>query len=62
MVVVATSNRHKLDEIKDEKEAEKQYRNKVERHVPVPCSTPAIADGRLYVRLKKGLACYVLTK
>ncbi len=64
--VIATEathrNRLKIDEITDENEAEKHYRNKVDRHGPVPCSTPAIADGRLYVRLKKGLACYVLTQ
>jgi outer membrane protein assembly factor BamB len=63
--VIATEATHrarlKLDEVKDEKEAEKIYRNKVERHGPVACSTPAIADGRLYVRIKNGLACYVLT-
>lgn len=29
---------------------------------PHTCTSPAIADGRLYVRLKQGLACYDLRK
>ncbi|NNJ27260.1 PQQ-binding-like beta-propeller repeat protein [Alienimonas chondri] len=28
----------------------------------LPCASPAIADGRIYVRLEKHLACYDLTK
>ena len=29
---------------------------------PLACSSPAIADGRLYIRLQDGIACYQLTK
>jgi len=31
------------------------------RHNVCCCSTPALADGRLYLRLKDGIACYDLT-
>jgi len=40
--------------------AEKLYQNKIGRHGPVPCVTPAIADGFFFVRLKNSLVCYDL--
>ena len=41
-------------------EAEKLYQSKIGRQGPLTCATPAIADGRMYVRLKNALACYDL--
>lgn len=29
---------------------------------PLTCSSPALANGRLYIRLQDGIACYALTK
>ncbi len=40
--------------------AEKLFEQKIGRHGPLPCATPAIADGKLFVRLKKGIVCYDL--
>jgi hypothetical protein len=31
-----------------------------ERHIVSCCSSPTIAEGRLYLRLKDGVACYDL--
>ncbi|MEX2213696.1 MAG: PQQ-binding-like beta-propeller repeat protein [Phycisphaeraceae bacterium] len=67
--VIATADVHRkrlnLDELKaqpdGEKKAEQLYRSKVERQGPLKCSSPAIVDGRLIVRLKDGLVCYELT-
>jgi outer membrane protein assembly factor BamB len=49
----------KLDELPQGK-AEKEYQSKVGRHGPVACASPAIADGRMFLRLKNGIACYDL--
>ena len=54
-----------LDELEKspdgQQKALKLYQQKVGNHGPLDCSTPAIADGRLYVRLESGLACYDLS-
>lgn len=55
----AHRERLKLDDLPQNK-AEKQYQSKVGRHGPVACTSPAIADGFMYVRLKNGVACYDL--
>ena len=53
-----------LDKIEQEPngqaKAEKLYQSKIGRHGPVPCVTPAFADGFLYVRLKNSVVCYDL--
>lgn len=43
-----------------QKEAEQIWRKKIGNGGPLPCATPAIADGRIYFRLKDGLVCYDL--
>ncbi len=40
--------------------SEKLYQQKVGRHGPLACATPAIANGRIYIRLKNAIACYDL--
>ena len=42
-----------------QKEAEKVWRKEF-RNGPLPCASPAISAGCLFVRLKNGLACYDL--
>lgn len=42
-----------------ESEADKRWREAMDAG-PVSCTSPAFADGRLYVRLRHGLACYDL--
>jgi outer membrane protein assembly factor BamB len=41
-------------------EAERQMQRHVGRHGTLKCSSPAISDGRLYVRMKNALVCYDL--
>ena len=68
--VVATEAAHRkrlnLDELKAKPDGEKRsdniYRDKVASQGPVQCTSPAIADGRLFVRLKNGIACYELVE
>lgn len=43
-----------------QREAEQIWRDKFDRAGPLPCSTPAASSGKLYVRLKNGIACYNL--
>ena len=43
-----------------QRQAERIWREQIGSGGPLPCSTPAIADGKLYIRLKNGLACYDL--
>lgn len=43
-----------------QKEAERVWRNRIGSGGSLPCATPAIADGHVYVRLKNGIACYDL--
>ena len=40
--------------------SEKLYQSKIGKQGPLTCATPAIADGKMYVRLKNALACYDL--
>lgn len=55
---------HGIDELEkqDQGAAEKLYQAKIGRQGPVVCATPALADGRLYVRMKNAIACYDLRK
>lgn len=43
-------------------EAERRMQRHVGRHGTLKCSTPAISDGRLYVRMQDALACYDLRR
>ncbi len=43
-----------------QKDAERLWRKKFGTSGPLPCASPAIADGRIYLRLRKGIACYDL--
>lgn len=45
-----------------QKEAEQLWRKTFNNAGPLPCASPAIVDGRLYVRLKNGVACYDLRR
>lgn len=47
--------------LEGETEADKKWRQAMEVG-PVACTSPAISDGRLFVRLRSGLACYQLSK
>ncbi len=40
--------------------SEQMYQQKIGRHGPLACATPAIADGKIYIRLRNGIACYDL--
>lgn len=55
-----------LDEVEKEKDgfrkAEKIYNSKIGRQGPLTCASPAIADGRIFLRLKNAVACYDLKK
>jgi len=55
--------RHGIDELEkqDQAAAEKLYQSTIGRHGPVECATPALADGRIYLRMKNAIACYDLT-
>lgn len=59
------AHRRALDLEKVEREegqtrAAQVWQREVESQGPLECATPAIADGRLVVRLRNGLACYDL--
>lgn len=43
-----------------QQKAQEVWRREVQNKGPIDCTTPAFADGRLYIRLKSGLACYDL--
>lgn len=43
-------------------EAERRWQQEVVQPGPLACSTPAVADGRLVVRLRNHIACYDLRK
>jgi outer membrane protein assembly factor BamB len=53
-----------LDEVvkqpNGQEEAEKVLVRHLGRRAPLPCASPAIADGRIYLRMKHALACYDL--
>lgn len=53
---------HGIDQLEkqDQAAAEKRYQTTIGRQGPLECATPAIADGRLYLRLKNAVACYDL--
>jgi outer membrane protein assembly factor BamB len=55
-----------MDELEKTPEGRKQalgiWTKMFRNNGPLPCSSPAIADGRLYVRLQDGIACYDLTR
>lgn len=44
-----------------QKQAEKIWHKKFNDHGPLPCATPAIVDGKLFVRTKGGVVCYDLS-
>ncbi len=44
-----------------QKESQQLWRKKFNGSEPLACASPAIADGRLFVRTKKGLACFDLS-
>ena len=44
-----------------QKESQKIWRKKFNNTGPLACASPAIVDGKLYLRTKKGLACFDLT-
>jgi outer membrane protein assembly factor BamB len=50
------------DSSEGQKEGEKLWKQQIEDAGPVSCTSPALSDGRLYVRLRQGLACYELQK
>jgi hypothetical protein len=54
----------KMDELErtaeGQKEAQQLWRNNFRQHNPLACASPALADGRLCVRTRTGLACYDL--
>jgi hypothetical protein len=43
-------------------EAAQKYEIEIRRQGPTTATSPAIADGRLFVRRNSGLACYDLRK
>jgi outer membrane protein assembly factor BamB len=44
-----------------QKESQKIWRKKFNNTGPLACTSPAIVDGKLFLRTKKGLACFDLT-
>ena len=56
----------KLDELAQQpggaEKAEREYAKRVGNHGPLVCASPALYDGKLYLRLQAGLACYDLSK
>jgi outer membrane protein assembly factor BamB len=47
---------------RDQKTPEQRWRQEIDQAGPIGCTSPAIADGRLYLRLKQGVICYDLRK
>ncbi len=56
--------KYRLDEdgldAEERKKLLRDYQQQVGRHGPLKCSSPAFADGFLYIRLRDSLACYDL--
>ena len=51
----------KLDQLETTPEGQKEAQRILRREFgggPLPCATPAIADGKIYLRLGGGLVCY----
>jgi outer membrane protein assembly factor BamB len=44
----------------DEAKAAKLWKSKIDKFRPLDCSTPAIVDGRLYLRTPQNITCYDL--
>jgi outer membrane protein assembly factor BamB len=44
------------------RDARRLWRERIGNGGPLACASPAIANGRLYIRLENGLACYDLTE
>jgi len=44
------------------KKAEKIYKQQIGRNAPLTCSSPALAGGRVYLRMKNAVACYDLKR
>lgn len=57
--------RLKLDEVErgpgGQEQALKIYQREISNQGPLPCSSPALAGGRLYLRLRDRVACYDLS-
>ncbi len=45
-----------------QKQADRLWRTRFKNSGPLACATPAIVDGRIYLRLKNGMACYDLRR
>ncbi|MFT5495103.1 MAG: hypothetical protein ACI9TH_000494, partial [Kiritimatiellia bacterium] len=45
---------------REEAKARAEYAKQVEQQGPVNCTNAAIADGKIYLRMKNHLACYDL--
>jgi outer membrane protein assembly factor BamB len=45
-----------------QEEVDDLWRKEIENAGPIHCTSPALSDGRLYLRLKQGVACYDLRK
>jgi outer membrane protein assembly factor BamB len=56
----------KIDEIESGTDglakAERVWQKAIGNHGPLRCTSPAIADGRIFLRMKNGIACYDLRK
>jgi len=56
--------RLKMDELErtaeGQKQAERIWRDTFRQAGVLPCATPGLVDGRIYIRLKNGVACYDL--
>jgi len=56
--------RLKIDEMEKTpdgmEKAQKLFQREVTQQGPLACASPAVADGRLYLRLREALACYDL--
>jgi outer membrane protein assembly factor BamB len=54
----------KIDELErtpeGQKQAESLWRSSLSKNRPLACSSPALADGKLYLRTQSGLICYDL--
>jgi len=50
----------KLERTAEGQRTAEQLWRKTFNNGPLTCTTPALSDGRIYIRLKKGIACYDL--
>ena len=62
--IIASKNSHwrrlKLDQESDPKKAQKLYNADVGKVTPLQCASPAFDRGRVFLRLRKSIACYDL--